>query len=141
GFVIEIKTTTNVKQLKRIIKPLDLTPVLNKELLQLGHWLAEETLCFKISALQAMLPAGMKVKYGKKLRMIQAEPPPALQALFDGKKEMAWKEAEAKGVLPQLQKEVKNGNVEVAHIVKHRANKKINIVISHQLSKKELKAC
>ena len=36
GFVIETKTQSDFQSLKEITEPIDLVPVLNKELLQLG---------------------------------------------------------------------------------------------------------
>src|SRR5688572_9437931 len=69
GFVTEIKAESEFKKLREIIEPMDLEPVLNKELLDLGNWLTENTLCFKIYAFQAMLPAALKAKYEKKVRL------------------------------------------------------------------------
>ena len=63
GFVIETKNHPDFNRLKPITELLDLTPCLTPELLQVGHWLTEKTLCFKISAFQVMLPAAMKAKY------------------------------------------------------------------------------
>jgi len=65
GFVSKIKETSEFKQLKPIDRIMDKEPVLNEELLLLGEWLAKETICFKISAYQAMLPAALKGKYQK----------------------------------------------------------------------------
>ena len=50
GFVVEIKSHSDVKTLKPIEEVLDVAPVLNEELLQLGKYLTETTLCFAISA-------------------------------------------------------------------------------------------
>ena len=47
GFVTGLTNSTNIEKLKEIKEPLDLTPVLNQELLELGHWLAAETLSFQ----------------------------------------------------------------------------------------------
>ena len=69
GFVAELKTESEFKQLREIIEPMDLEPVLNQELLALGSWLTENTLCFKIFAFQAMLPAALKAKYEKNVKL------------------------------------------------------------------------
>ena len=52
GFIIGIKDSVEVesKKLKTIHEILDVTPVLNEELLKLGYWLTSETLCYMISA-------------------------------------------------------------------------------------------
>ena len=49
-----------MKNLKEIIEPMDVIPVLNKELLHIGDYLSEKTLCFKIAAYQVMLPPALK---------------------------------------------------------------------------------
>ncbi len=65
GFVVDVKDHSDIKQLKPIEHVLDVVPVLNEELLDLGRYLTETTLCFAISAYQAMLPAAMRAKYVK----------------------------------------------------------------------------
>ncbi|MFD1705832.1 primosomal protein N' [Siminovitchia sediminis] len=124
GFVVGLKSRTDIKNLKSIRRPLDLTPVLNEELLQLGQWIAEETLSYKISAFHAMLPAAMKAKYDKIIRRT-GEAQLLLDELFEGKQEITWKEAEKRNLLPALHKEIENGNAEVIYRVKNRARKKL----------------
>src|SRR3954465_13809934 len=60
GFVTGLKSDSDFKKLREIIEPMELEPVLNQELLQLGDWLTENTLCFKIFAYQVMLPSALK---------------------------------------------------------------------------------
>ena len=128
GFVIELKEKGEVSKLKAIIEPMDLVPVLNKELLTLGNWLTEKTLCFKISAFQAMLPAAMKAKYEKYFQLEEnrsiSELHLSLQRFFQNGKDVAWKVIEESGLLPLVHKEVKRGNLEVLYRVKAKGNKK-----------------
>lgn len=49
---------------KEVLGALDPSPVLDKELLSLAHWLAQEYLCSPGEALFAMLPAGTKRRVG-----------------------------------------------------------------------------
>ena len=56
GFVTRLKENSEFDKLRYIKEPMDLEPVLNKELLTLGDWMTNEAMCYKISALQAMLP-------------------------------------------------------------------------------------
>src|SRR5699024_765205 len=56
GFVMEIIAESTYDNLKEIVDILDVTPVLTKELLQVGKWLAEDTISLYISTYQAMLP-------------------------------------------------------------------------------------
>ena len=62
GFVINIKNNSEVDNLKEIIDISNETFVLNEELLSLGKYIKEKTLCSLISAYQCMLPTSMKVK-------------------------------------------------------------------------------
>lgn len=63
GFVIEITNTNNDEfELKEIIDVVDKELKLNEELLELGKYLKEQTLCSLITAYQTMLPSSLKVK-------------------------------------------------------------------------------
>ena len=66
GIVIKIKDTYNEEYKLKEIKEL-ITPefILNKELLSMGKYLQEKTLCSKITAYQSMLPSSLKVKEQK----------------------------------------------------------------------------
>ncbi len=125
GFVIDVKDHTDVTKLKKIQDLLDVVPVLNDELLRLGDWLTNKTLCFKISAFQSMLPAAMKAKYNKKFilrnrNVLDIE----LQKMFAKHNEIDWKEVEEANLLPIVQKEVKSGSIELLYEVKEKGNKK-----------------
>jgi len=63
GFVLEIKDKHESDyELKEIIRIEDEFLVLNKELLELGKYLSETTLCNLITSYQTMLPSALKVK-------------------------------------------------------------------------------
>ncbi|WP_175988900.1 primosomal protein N' [Bacillus sp. Marseille-Q1617] len=128
GFVIELKEKGEVSKLKAITEPMDLVPVLNEELLSLGNWLTDKTLCFKISAFQAMLPAAMKAKYEKFFRLedpIEIEQiPESLRRFFIKGSEVSWKPVEEAGYLPLIQKQVKKGLIDVIYKVKAKGKKK-----------------
>lgn len=138
GFVIGLKEKTDVQQLKTISRLLDITPVLNSELLSMGEWIAEQTLSFKISAFHAMLPAAMKAKYEKVIRKTDHVGMLPLDDLFNGKQEMKWKEAEKRNLLPVLHKEIKQGNAEVIYLVKDRAKTKKVKKVQPNMAKHEL---
>ncbi|MBS4217802.1 primosomal protein N' [Bacillus sp. FJAT-49711] len=126
GFVTGLKSNSPfIKKLKELKEPLDLTPVLNEELLALGDWLATDTLSFKISCFQAMLPAAMKAKYEKRFRRLNMEDNPFLDELFVGQTEISWRMAEEQNSLPAIREEITKGNAEVIYDVKSRARKKI----------------
>lgn len=128
GFVTSLKNESTFTKLREIIEPMDLTPVLNEELLELGDWLSENTLSYKISSYQVMLPAALKAKYEKRivLRMEAnfSEMPVQIQLLFKDSREAKWEHAVADGVVHLLHKEVAAGNIEVIYEVKDRVRKK-----------------
>jgi primosomal protein N' (replication factor Y) len=128
GFVIEIKSHSEHKTLKPIHSILDVAPVLNEELLQLGKWLTETTLCFMISAFQAMLPAAMKAKYEKEIRITSEVSRDFLhedvKKLFEQSPSVSWNEVENAPFLSALQKDIEKGYLEVVYRVKEKGTKK-----------------
>lgn len=63
GFVLEIDNNYNEEyELKDIARIVDAELVLNSELLAVGEFLHQQTLCSKITAYQTMLPSSLKVK-------------------------------------------------------------------------------
>lgn len=64
GFIMEIvdKCEDTSYELKYISSIVDEKLVLNKELMELGKYLSESTLCTMITAYQTMLPSSLKVK-------------------------------------------------------------------------------
>ncbi|WP_335870667.1 primosomal protein N' [Bacillus sp. 2205SS5-2] len=132
GFVVELKSTSTFDKLKKISAPVDMLPVLNEELLGLGTWLTKETLCYKVSAFQAMLPAAMKAKYEKEFILCCpiSQLPVELQPWFDKGKNLSWKQAEADNLLSLLYQEVKKDNLEILYIVKQRGKKRNIRIVS-----------
>ncbi|MBC1473303.1 primosomal protein N' [Listeria grandensis] len=123
GFVVGISETSDFAKLKEIREMMDLAPVLNAELLELGDWIATETLAYRITAYQAMLPAALRAKYEKYFVLLDMENDEA-ERLFEGYETMDWKKAEQLGALPTLQKWMKNGLVELVYQVKTKITKK-----------------
>ena len=66
GFILKIEKEEKKYEyeLKNIIKVIDEKPVLNQELLKLGHYISKKTLSPLIAAYQAMLPQALKAKKG-----------------------------------------------------------------------------
>lgn len=62
GFVLKVYPNNNDMDLKSIIRVIDDIPVLNEELLLLGEYIKDETLCSLMSAYQCMLPLAYKAK-------------------------------------------------------------------------------
>ena len=62
GFVTKVKNETDQGNLKSIIAITDSFLVLNRELLELGHFMKNTYLCTLISAYETMLPSSLKIK-------------------------------------------------------------------------------
>lgn len=63
GFVLKIiNEYTGTYELKTIASITDIHLILDEELLLLGNYLQEKTLCSKITAYQTMLPSSLKIK-------------------------------------------------------------------------------
>ena len=64
GFITDIKANQIFEgELKEITNVMDLEPVLNQELIDLGEWMADTTFSFRISCYQTMLPAVLRATY------------------------------------------------------------------------------
>lgn len=128
GFVVGLKERSDIKNLKEIIEPMDVIPVLNKELLHIGDFLSEKTLCFKIAAYQVMLPPALKAKYEKYITLIDdhalEQLPTDLKKLFDKQKRLKWKDVEKFVSTSYLYRKAKEGLFEVTYEVKNQGNKK-----------------
>jgi len=125
GFVVSIHSTSEIKKLRDIVETMDINPVLNEELLQLGDWLSEHTLCYRISAYQVMLPAALKAKYEKRVGLVTQidQLSPMLQHVFQDESIVDFDVID-QSLVKVLQKEIGNGNVEFIYEVKERMNKK-----------------
>lgn len=142
GFVIDIVSESTYPNLRKISELMDIEPVLNGELLKLGDWLTEQTLCFKISAFQAMLPPALKAKYQKKIRLKEksniTQLPKELQLLYSSKDNLNWEDISNSGLLSLFQKEISNDILEVVYEVKERVKKKQIKSVMPAISKEEL---
>jgi len=131
GFVVEIVSESDFKKLKPIIEVLDLVPVLTKELLDLGKWVADQTLSLSITALQVMLPQVLKSKYKKEIVRTSDEVlTPELEDMFAGRDVIPFEEFEGSTIsYYQLQKAVEAGDVIIDYIVKSKITKKYETMI------------
>lgn len=141
GFVVELKNETSIDAVKPIQSLLDPVPVLNKELLQLGDWLSETTLCYKIAAYQAMLPAAMKAKYTKEVKAVAGadlfQLPPLIRQRLEKKGALSWNELDENS-LSLIQKEIEKGNLEVDYRVEQKEKKLTTKYIKPNLAIEEM---
>lgn len=114
---------------------MDVVPVLNEELLLLGDWLSKTTLCYKISAYQAMLPPALKAKYERKLKLVSENAnfmlPDGLEQLFASESSVLWEEAIKFASIHAIQKLVKEGIAEVHYEVQSKGKRKQQSILSH----------
>ncbi len=130
GFVVNLVAESEFDKLRKISQVMDMTPVLTDELLELGKWLAEETISLYIQAYQAMLPQVLKAKYKKEIEALTFEElPKSLQKLFDGRTVISFDEfLQRNGNYRELHKEMKNGHVQIHYIVQSKETIKKSIV-------------
>ena len=72
GFVVGIKENSDydTSRLKEIDEVLDLKPIITKEFIDLAKYMVESYYTFYITALKTMIPSALRVKYLKKLHLI-----------------------------------------------------------------------
>lgn len=63
GFVLNIHNHKPEYEVKDIFELIDLEPILNEEMLELGRFLSKKTMSTLISAYQTMLPTALKAKH------------------------------------------------------------------------------
>lgn len=131
GFVVAKTSKSEFDQLKEIIDVLDLTPVLTPELLELGKWLANDTLCMYILAFQAMLPQVLKAKYDKEItRITTSELSNDVEELFAGKRAVPYESlANTNMSYSHLQQAIQDGDVAINYLVKSQVTKKYLTII------------
>lgn len=144
GFVLAIEEVaeTNLSaqafEWKEILSVLDLKPVLNTELLALADYMKEKTFAFKITCLQTMLPSVMRADYRKYIYLTDELEENWQEALFDGLDEIAWEDAVAKNILPQLMQLRRQQKVDIRYEVNTRNKVKKIRHISAQMTFEQL---
>lgn len=145
GFVVGCKEgpvatiTENGVPLKKLVRVLDLAPVLNPELLALADYMKEQNFAFKISCLQTMLPSVMKAEYRKYVYFTDSHHP-LKEELFAGKEELLWEEAETAGLLSQLMKLRSQGEVDIRYEVKKKNKVKTERYVTSLLTEEASRA-
>lgn len=119
GFVVGLRATTDVdtEQLRSITNVLDMTPVLNAELLSLSDYIADETFAFRISVMQTMLPNALKANYERILKIIDDVDDDVRYRIFKGLEEITYRPQEI-------------DPTDIATLTKLRRNHKIDMSIN-----------
>ncbi len=140
GFVISVVSESEHAKLKEISEVKDVTPVLTKELLDLGFWLTKKTLCYAVSALQVMLPAAMKANVTKTVvlgNLTNENAPWHRMIITSGG--LKWEEFLSHFSHKELNRAIKNDELEVRYDVKEKTAPKTILSISSALTKEELR--
>ncbi|GAE33898.1 primosomal protein N' [Halalkalibacter akibai] len=127
GFIVEITEESEFKQVKPILEVLDVIPVLTAELIRLGDWLSKQTLSFKLSAYQLMIPAALRAKVTKEIHLLtdSVHLPKIIQPLFKMENRITWGALnENKLVLKAIQEAAREGFLEIAYLVEEKGKKK-----------------
>ncbi len=139
GFITALKNTQDFEgELKEISSVMDLEPVLNAELIDLGEWMAQTTYSFRISSYQTMLPAVLRATYEKVVTVTADLSDEALFDIFRGKNRMSWDEVEERQLESTMLKLRKENKIEVNYLVDDKVTKKIKKVIRTNMTTAEL---
>ncbi|WP_347550398.1 primosomal protein N' [Pseudalkalibacillus hwajinpoensis] len=138
GFVIAVATDSEHDKLKEISEVKDVTPVLTKELLDLGFWLTEKTLCYAVSALQVMLPAAMKANVTKTVVHGNCQNEAATWHRMVANGGVKWDDFLSHFSHKELNRAIKNDELEVRYDVKEKTAPKTMLSITSVLTPEEL---
>lgn len=141
GFIVKIQKDSSAVKLKSIEQFLDVEPVLTNELIDLGFWLSDHTLCFTITAMQAMLPAALKVIYNKYVQVKNFEHlPPEVKKIFMKNQYVSVLELKNASSVQfrYIKKLLKQGHLEVMTEIKERTTQKVVKIIRPAVDKKIL---
>ncbi|WP_079529794.1 primosomal protein N' [Halobacillus hunanensis] len=131
GYVVSLTDHSDFDKIRDIVDVLDLTPILTKELLQIGKWLSNQTLSYYISCLQVMLPQVLKAKYRKELWVTTEEDlPEELQKIFAGRDVIDYEEFQQSNLSYQkLRALIEDGWIDVHYEVKSRETKRTTTMV------------
>lgn len=124
GFVISLKEETELKKLRSIKELIDVLPVLNDELKELGMSLSVETGSTMIQCFEAMIPNAMRAKYKKKLLCVKEPESPAIKSLFCQTNPIDYDQVPL-SLLKEVKKALEQKELEPIYEVKDKLGKKM----------------
>lgn len=139
GFITKLKNDQSFAgELKEIQELMDLEPVLNQELIELGEWMAQTTYSFRISSYQTMLPAVLRARYQKIVTLVSEVSDDSLYDIFHGKNWISWEEIENRELVSQMLNLKKEGKIEVNYLVDDKKTTKTKRVVLPSLTSERL---
>ena len=124
GFVISLKESTNLEKLRPLKELIDVVPVLNDELRELGMSLSEETGSTMIQCFEAMTPNAMRAKYKKRLVRLNENLPSSLNTLFLHSTSIDYEQIPS-SLLKEVKQAIERKEVELVYEVKDKLGKKL----------------
>lgn len=113
--------------LKEIVELIDIEPVLNKELIDLGIYLKNSSYYPLISYLLTMIPSSLKVSYSKKVKLLNKDDF-RLNLVFGGSDELDYTKLD-KFDLAVIKEAIKNKDVELVYDFKRNESIKYEKII------------
>lgn len=124
GFVISLKEGSELQKVKPIKELIDIIPILNEELRELGLSLSQQTGSTMIQCFQAMIPNAMRAKYKKKLIKLDDYLDSSLEPLFKTANSVDYDEI-PKRYLRDVKQAIEKQQVELVYEVKDKLGKKV----------------
>lgn len=132
GYVtaIKLESELDASKIKSIVEIVDLDPVLSTELLALSKWMATDTIAYEIDALQVMLPAAMRAKYEKSMRVIQPELlEDTFREFLGNRQQVTLKALQDADLLNEAKKYSKQGIVKIDTVIQQKTKiKKVRMI-------------
>lgn len=145
GFVVDIVDELDVLEnnilIKDIIDTVDLEKIFNQELIELGKHIAKSDYDFNISIFQAMIPAGLKVKYQKRVVKLTDIVDEDINLLFADEKEIDYDDAWPANIKTKLKKLKGQTQVDFKYVFNTSAKRKKELIYKANLNNiKEIKS-
>ena len=129
GYIIDIKEETTVtKNLKEILDIIDYNPILNKEFIDLGIYMANHYFSFYSTCLEAMIPQALRMKYEKIAIKVNDISNLQINDLFK-KKDSIRLNAIPKDLEKELFSEFRKGNIIFDSIIKTKRKEKTKTML------------
>lgn len=113
GFIVNLKEESDYEEskLKYIDEILDLKPIITKEFISLSSYMVDKYYTFYITALKTMIPNALKVKYLKRIHLLNSNGiDDEILSLF---KNDYYTVKKNDNIIPKLSKLIKDNKIEV----------------------------
>ncbi|MFA5179347.1 MAG: primosomal protein N' [Candidatus Izemoplasmatales bacterium] len=122
GYTLEIAISSDSgKELKPIIRILDIESYLTKELIELAKQISIDTTTILIKVLETMLPSAFKAVYTIKLQLINSEGlNEAIKAMFKLGNEIIFEDYMVE-MIPEIKKAIKKNQIKQVYDIKSKS--------------------